>query len=63
MTREEAEREARALAREHPDRETHHWVPRQDPDGSWWVARVEMPERLRRDVLQAPGDGRSEPGD
>ena len=61
MDRAQAEREARLLAAEHPDRETHHWVPRQDPDGSWWVARVELPERLRQDVLKRPGPTGPEP--
>jgi hypothetical protein len=47
VTRDQAEREARRLSDEHPDRATHRWVPREDPDGSWSVARILVPEALR----------------
>ena len=40
VTREEAETECARLAREHPDRETHRFVPRQGSDGVWSVAKV-----------------------
>ena len=48
MTREEAEREVERLSREHPDRETHKFVAREEDDGSWSVAKVAVPVALRR---------------
>lgn len=43
MTHEEAERESDRLAAEHPDRETHRFVPREGPDGQWSVAKIGLP--------------------
>jgi hypothetical protein len=43
MTRAEAEAQAAKLAAEHPDRETHRWLPREDPDGNWSVVKVGLP--------------------
>jgi hypothetical protein len=43
MTREEAVAEAARLGREHPDRATHSWLPRQGADGEWTVAKVGVP--------------------
>ena len=40
MTREEAEAECARLTREHPNRETHRFVPRQGVDDVWSVAKV-----------------------
>ena len=40
MTREEAQAECARLAKEHPDRETHRFVPRQGPDDVWSVAKI-----------------------
>ena len=31
------------LAAEHPDRETHQWRPREQPDGSWAVVKIALP--------------------
>ena len=42
MTREEAETACKRLASEHPDRETHRWVPREADDGSWDVAKIHL---------------------
>ncbi|MDX6663018.1 MAG: hypothetical protein QOG09_1120 [Solirubrobacterales bacterium] len=42
MTRDEAERECERLGREHPERASHRWMPRQAADGSWAVARIGM---------------------
>jgi len=39
MRRDEAEARCEQLNREHPDRVTHRWFPREDADG-WTVARV-----------------------
>jgi hypothetical protein len=30
-------------AAEHPDRETHRWVPLQGKDGEWQVAKINLP--------------------
>jgi hypothetical protein len=43
MTRDEAEAEATRLATEHPDRETHRWVPREEADGTWSVMKIGLP--------------------
>ena len=43
MTRDEAAAESERLAREHPERETHRFVPREGPDGLWSVAKVGLP--------------------
>lgn len=45
MTREEAIAEAARLAREHPDRATHSWLPRELASGEWAVAKVGVPGR------------------
>ncbi len=42
MTREEAEHACKRLAAEHPDRETHRWVPREESDGLWGVAKIHI---------------------
>jgi hypothetical protein len=72
MTRQDAERHAARLNREHPDRAMHRWLARQDGD-EWQVARVELPAGVRLDPLregtearprppQAPDPRLSEPG-
>jgi hypothetical protein len=43
MTREEAERQCERLAKESPERETHRWVPHQQADGGWTVAKIGLP--------------------
>jgi len=43
MTRQEAEQACTRLADEHPDRETHRWVPREADDGTWGVAKISLP--------------------
>ncbi len=48
MTKDEAEREVERLSREHPDRETHKFVAREEDDGSWSIAKVAVPVALRR---------------
>ena len=45
MTREEAVAEAARLSREHPDRATHSWLPREVEPGKWDVAKVGLPGR------------------
>jgi hypothetical protein len=43
MTRDEAISECSRLAREHPDRATHSWLPRELAPGEWAVVRVGVP--------------------
>jgi hypothetical protein len=43
MTRQEAEQASTRLAAEHPDRETHRWIPHQAKDGTWDVAKIALP--------------------
>jgi hypothetical protein len=40
MRRDEAAARSEQLNREHPDRATHRWFPREDGSGEWTVARV-----------------------
>jgi hypothetical protein len=40
---QEAKDRCEELAREHPDRETHRWVPVQRKDGSWAIAKINLP--------------------
>ncbi len=43
MTREEAEQRCTELAAESPERDTHRWIPREEPDGSWSVVKIALP--------------------
>lgn len=43
MTHEEARDACARLQREHPDRTTHTWLPRETAGGDWEVARVAKP--------------------
>jgi len=43
MTRDEAISECGRLAREHADRATHSWLPRELAPGEWAVVRVGLP--------------------
>jgi hypothetical protein len=43
MTRAEAEHECARLAAEHPERATHSWLPRREPDGDWSIVKVDLP--------------------
>jgi hypothetical protein len=61
MTRAEAEERARTLQAEDPERETHRFVPRRSADGNWEVAKVEVPEHLRRGKLTPTVDARPRP--
>lgn len=63
MIRAEAEAQCARLAAEHPDRETHRWLPREGPDGEWSVVKVGLapvdPARTaetRADEKPATGD-------
>jgi hypothetical protein len=43
MTKEAAQAACLRFAAEHADRHTHHWVPRESPDGGWEVAKIALP--------------------
>jgi hypothetical protein len=43
MTRDEAISECGRLAREHADRATHSWLPRELAAGKWAVVKVGVP--------------------
>ncbi len=47
MNREEAVQQAQKLAQEHPDRDTHTWIPRQESTGEWSAVRVSLPGGAR----------------
>jgi hypothetical protein len=40
MTHAEAEAECQRLSTESPERHTHRWVPVEDADGGWQVAKI-----------------------
>ncbi len=61
MTRDEAEREAERLQAEHPERATHHFFARESPDGGWHVARVAIPDQLRRPELRETIESKPQP--
>jgi hypothetical protein len=61
MTREQAESEVQRLSREHPERATHRWMARENPDGSWSVARVALPGGLRVQKLTPTVESRPRP--
>ena len=43
MTRNEAIAECGRLAREHDDRSTHSWLPRELTPGQWSIVKVGVP--------------------
>jgi len=43
VTEQEARDQCAGLAAEHPDRETHRWVPVQAKDGNWSIAKINLP--------------------
>ena len=61
MTRGEAEERARLLQADDPGRFTHRFLARELPDGSWSVAKVVLPEQLRRSPLRAAVGARPKP--
>ena len=64
MTLEEAKQACKRLAAEHPDRETHRWIPREAEDGSWEVAKVHLaPADDRELTAETRADERPPTGD
>jgi hypothetical protein len=53
MTRDEAEREARRLAREHPERASYRWFARELGVGIWSVVRISRAYPRLADELEA----------
>jgi hypothetical protein len=60
MTREKAEREAKRLMEEHPERDRHTWLPRQDADGDWSLVKVRLPGS-RRGPIEATVEAKPKP--
>jgi hypothetical protein len=52
MTHEDAIAECQRLAREHPDRGTTAWSPRQEDSGEWVVKFARPGRSLKRDELR-----------
>ena len=61
MTRTEAEEQARRLQAEDPDRARYRFVARPAEGDDWEVAKVEVPERLRRGPLTPTIDASPRP--
>jgi hypothetical protein len=61
MDRAQAEQEAKRLAAEHPDRETHRWVAREQPGDGWEVVKVKMPPGMRVDPLKTTAEAKPKP--
>ncbi len=61
MTRSEAEDAARTHAREHPDRETHQWLAKEQPDGSWTVVKLRLPPGMKVDRLKTTTEAKPKP--
>jgi hypothetical protein len=60
MDREQARAECVRLRREHPERATHTWIPR-EADRDWHVVRVPLPPGMRRDPLKATVEAKPKP--
>jgi hypothetical protein len=53
MRKDEAQARSEQLNREHPDRATYRWFPREDGPGGWTVARVTVgPQGVPTGTLQ-----------
>ncbi len=48
--------ESERLAREHPDRETAAWFPKEEDSGEWVVLRVPRPAHRKREELRTGFD-------
>jgi hypothetical protein len=60
MDREQAERRAAELNRDHPERATHRWLARES-GGGWQVARLSLPAGMRIDPVTASVESRPRP--
>jgi hypothetical protein len=52
MTHEEAVAEVERLAREHPERDTAAWFPKEEDSGEWVVLKVPRPPGRKREELR-----------
>jgi hypothetical protein len=62
MTHDEAAAAAKRLSDEHPDRDTHTWIPRELSADEWEVVKVRVPG-IRRDPLKASTEAKPKPPD
>jgi hypothetical protein len=60
MTRDEAEREAERLSREHPERASYRWFAREVGD-VWSVVRVSLPHDRSGDGLRPMVEAKPRP--
>ena len=60
MTRDEADRRAAELNREHPERAQYRWLVRES-GGDFAVARVALPPGVRIDPLSETSEARPRP--
>ena len=58
MTHEQAISECGRLAREHDDRATHSWLPREITPGQWAVVKVGVPRHAPLATARSPSRGR-----
>lgn len=58
MTRAEAEAECTRLAVASPDRQTHRWLPREEPNGEWSVVKIALPPQEEPTAAETRGDER-----
>jgi hypothetical protein len=61
MDRAEAEKTVSRLAKEHPDRQTHRWIAREEAGGGWEVVKVKMPPGMRVDPVKATVQSKPKP--
>ena len=61
MTRAEAQERARRLQADDPERDTYRFVAREGAGGDWEVARVVVPEQLRRGRLTETIEAKPKP--
>ncbi len=61
MNQREAEELCARHAAEHPDRETHHWIPRADDQGGWSVVKIGLPPVSEPKLTTEPGGDEAPP--
>jgi hypothetical protein len=47
MNEQEAKQRCAQLAAEHPDRQTHQWVPVKGADANWTIAKINLPPHTK----------------
>jgi hypothetical protein len=47
MNEQEAKNRCAELAREHPERETHQWVPVKSKGSDWSIAKINLPPAIK----------------